>query len=58
VAHFECAQFLVCVHYALPSKRYANGGGYLHRQPSTQQCAALPLVLLDHNPDSDMVYLN
>jgi hypothetical protein len=36
--------------------RYANAGGYLLRQPSMQQCAELPLGLLDRTQDSDMVY--
>jgi len=41
----------------LSNKRYANVGDYLHRHLAMQLCVVLPLELLDHNQDSDMVYL-
>jgi hypothetical protein len=36
--------------------RYANVCGYLHLHQAMQQYVALPLELLDHILDSDMVY--
>jgi hypothetical protein len=53
-----CAQYLADDYFALPNMRYANGVDHLHRQSSMQQCAVLPLELLDHSQDSDKVYLN
>jgi len=36
--------------------RYANVCGYLHRLQAMPLCVVLPLELLDHIQDSDMVY--
>ena len=56
MARYGYAQYLAGDYFALPNMRYASDDAHLHRHLAKQRCAALPLELLDHNQDSDMVY--
>jgi hypothetical protein len=56
-AHYVCAQSLAFVDFAYSSKYCANVDEFPHHVPARQPYAVWPLELLDHIPDSDMVYL-